>query len=146
MNEKTLCEKCGRKMMSADEKLPIGKTCPNCGWGWVTSYITPIYNDTQIYTVTLSGVTAVTKEDIQTIAEIMGQNYLQTKKVMESLPQIVFSGKAPEVVKICGILKSKQNFEFEIHPQFPYDIVAPKYINTTAVLTIPANFILNIII
>lgn len=49
------------------------------------------------YIVTLSGVASVTKETIKTIAEITGQNFLQTKKTLENLPQMVFTGKAPEV-------------------------------------------------
>lgn len=122
MKEIILCEKCGHEMVSIDKKFPIGKTCPNCGWGWATSYIEPIYNDMQIYNVKLNGVASVTKDTIKIIAEITGQNFLQTKKILENLPQIVFTGKAPEVAKICGIMKSNQGVEFEVSPEFPYEI------------------------
>ena len=121
MKELILCEKCGHEMISIDKIIPIGKTCPNCGWGWATSFIEPIYNDMQIYTVSLSSVASVTKETIKTIAEITGQNFLQTKNTLENLPQVVFSGKAPEVLKICHSLKSKAFFDFKISPDFPYD-------------------------
>lgn len=122
MKEIIPCEKCGHEMVSIDKKIPVGKTCPNCGWGWATSYIEPIYNDMQIYIVTLNSVASVTKDTIKTIAEITGQNFLQTKKILENLPQIVFTGKAPEVAKICGIMKSNQGVEFEVSPEFPYEI------------------------
>lgn len=122
MNKKVICEKCGCEMISIDEKLPVGKTCPSCGWGWATTFIPPIYNDAQIYTVTLNSVDVVTKEAIQIIAEITGQNYLQTKKILGNLPQTVFSGKAPQVVDILRNLNSKQIFEVEVYPCFPYDI------------------------
>ena len=76
----------------------------------------------QIYIVTLNSVASVTKDTVKTIAEITGQNFLQTKKILENLPQIVFTGKAPEVVKICGIMKLNQGVEFEVSPEFPYEI------------------------
>ena len=103
-------------------QIPVGKTCPNHGWGWATTYIEPIYNDIQIYIVTLNSVASVTKDTIKTITEITGQNFLQTKKILENLPRIVFTGKAPEMVKICGILKLNQGVEFEVSPEFPYEI------------------------
>ena len=121
MKEKILCEKCGHEMKSIDENIPVGKTCTNCGWGWATTFIEPIYNDIQIYTITLNSVVSITKEPIKTIAEITGQNFLQTKKTLDNLPQVVFSGKAPEVLKICHSLKSKPFFDFKISPDFPYD-------------------------
>lgn len=121
MKEKIVCEKCGHEMKSIDESIPVGKTCSNCGWGWATTYIEPIYNDMQIYTVMLNSVVSITKETIKTIAEITGQNFLQTKKTLENLPQVVFSGKAQNVLKICQSLKAKPFFDFKISPDFPYD-------------------------
>lgn len=122
MSNEIMCEKCGSLMRSLDSQKPIGMTCDKCGWGWATSFVEPIYNDMQIYIVTLSSVASVTKETIKTIAEITGQNFLQTKKTLENLPQVVFTGKAPEVAKICGIMKSSQEVEFEVSPEFPYEI------------------------
>ena len=122
MSNEIMCEKCGSLMRPLDSQKPIGMTCDKCGWGWATSFIEPIYNDMQIYIVTLSSVASVTKETIKTIAEITGQNFLQTKKKLDNLPQMVFTGKAPEVAKICGIMKSSQGVEFEVSPEFPYEI------------------------
>ena len=122
MSDEILCEKCGAPMRPFDSKKPIGMTCDKCGWGWATSFIEPIYSDMQIYAVTLNGVASVTKEAIKTISEITNQNFLQAKRTLESLPQTVFSGKAQEVLKICGTLKSKQCFDFEVSPDFPYKI------------------------
>ena len=122
MEEIILCEKCGSLMRPLDSQKSIGMTCDKCGWGWATTYIEPIYNDMQIYIVTLNSVALVAKDTIKTIAEITGQNFLQTKKLLENLPQIVFTGKAPEVVKICGIMKLNRGVEFEVSPEFPYEI------------------------
>lgn len=121
MSNEIVCEKCGSLMRPLDSQKPIGMTCDKCGWGWATTFIEPIYNDTQIYTITLNSVASITKESVKTIAEITGQNYLQTKNALENLPQMVFTGKAPEVLKICHSLKSKPFFDFKISPDFPYD-------------------------
>ena len=45
MNKEYICEKCGTEMVPIDKKIPVGLTCPNCGWGWATTYIDPIIED-----------------------------------------------------------------------------------------------------
>ena len=42
MNDKCICEKCGAEMKPLSDFSPVGMTCPNCGWGWATTYIDPI--------------------------------------------------------------------------------------------------------
>ena len=45
MTDKIICEKCGAEMLPIDQNKPVGMTCPNCGWGWATTYIEPIIED-----------------------------------------------------------------------------------------------------
>lgn len=53
MTEKIICEKCGAVMTPLDPERPIGMECPECGWGWVTSYIEPKAEDATIYSIIL---------------------------------------------------------------------------------------------
>ena len=119
MTENMICEKCGAVMEKADPNLPIGMLCPKCGWGWVTSYIEPIYTDHTLYRVILLPDTPYSKDNLLLIAEIAGINILQAKKVFEDIPTDIYSGKAVEVKEVIQKLEEK-SISFKIEPEFPY--------------------------
>jgi hypothetical protein len=48
-----ICEKCGAEMKPLSDIYPVGMTCPNCGWGWATTYIDPINLDESDYHIIL---------------------------------------------------------------------------------------------
>lgn len=64
MNEKIICEKCGTEMLSIDQYKPVGMKCPKCGWGWATTFIEPIKEDTTDYTVIMCSDNVPSKESI----------------------------------------------------------------------------------
>ena len=45
MNSIVKCEKCGTPMVPFQKDGSQGMTCPKCGWGWATTYTTPIMLD-----------------------------------------------------------------------------------------------------
>ena len=51
--EKIVCEKCGAEMHIVRDSYQMGMKCPNCGWGWVTTYNEPIEVDYSVYHVVL---------------------------------------------------------------------------------------------
>lgn len=121
MNETIFCEKCGTAMIPIDSNRPVGMTCPNCGWGWATSYIDPIFEDTTKYSVSLIDGNEGTKEAIRTIAEIAGMNYLQAKRALQDGTGEIISGSA---VQIRDIIKDliKVGIRHQVEPTFPYSL------------------------
>ena len=102
MNKEYICEKCGTEMVPIDKKIPVGLTCPNCGWGWATTYIDPIIED-----------------DIKTVSAIAKCNYIKAKEYIDNAPVELFRGKAIEVKNLKEQLDSA-NISFVIVPDFPY--------------------------
>ena len=118
MNDAIICEKCGNEMKPLSEIYPIGMTCPNCGWGWATTYIEPIRADSMNYhIVLLSANTAL--PNIKLISKIAGCNYLDAKKLIETTPREIFCGNAVEVKAFKEMLETA-NIEISIDPEFPY--------------------------
>ena len=113
-----LCEKCGHEMVSISDTRPIGMTCPNCGWGWATTYIEPIFLDDEDYhVILLSNDSSVSI--IKIISEITTHNYIAVKKMIENAPVEIFIGKANEVKEIKEKLEST-NIKYKIEPEFSY--------------------------
>lgn len=113
-----LCEKCGHEMDYHHEGSGCGMTCPNCGWGWATTYIDPIKLDESDYHVIL-----VSNDNslsiIKMVSETSNCNYVEAKKLIENAPVEIFSGKAVEVKTIKEKLETA-NIKFRIEPEFPY--------------------------
>ena len=118
MNDKCICEKCGNEMKPLSDIYPIGMTCPNCGWGWATTYIDSINLDESDYHVIL-----VSNDNslsiIKMVSETSNCNYVEAKKLIENAPVEIFSGKAVEVKTIKEKLETA-NIKFRIEPEFPY--------------------------
>ena len=73
MNDAIICEKCGNEMKPLSEIYPIGMTCPNCGWGWATTYIEPIraqIGETKYATLAEAFGAAETGDTIQLLADV----------------------------------------------------------------------------
>ena len=124
MDDYTICEKCGSKMLSIDP-LPYedqlstcGMKCPNCGWGWVTTYCPPILTEETVYEI------GVLKQDpdistIKAVSKAINCNLLQARDILINAPKIVYRGKALEVKGIKKIF-TENDVKFFIAPDFPY--------------------------
>ena len=121
MNDKITCEKCGSEMRPIDSNKPVGMTCPNCGWGWATTYIDPLQNDDTTYIVSLAKGNIATRSAIKIVAKISNKNYVQAKKVIENSPANVYVGKAVQVKDILILLES-QSLSYTVTPKFPYPL------------------------
>lgn len=113
--EKVLCEKCGSEMCIIDEICTVGMTCPNCGYGWVTS--SRAFADTQTYSIFLdSNKNSI--DNIKLISSIANCNYLMARKLIgSSVP--FFCGSA---IKVKSIKKELDDagIRYRIEPEFPY--------------------------
>ncbi len=119
MSDRIICEKCGTEMIPLDPDRPVGMICPKCSWGWTTSYIDPIMDDTTNYTIFLLKGTAVSKETIKAVAEAVGINWLEAKKLLETAPVDIYSGKATDVKVILKFLTA-HDIQYKVEPSFPY--------------------------
>lgn len=119
MNGRIICEKCGAEMLSIDQYKPVGMKCPKCGWGWATTFIEPIKEDTTDYTVILCSDNVPSKESIKAIAGIAGINFLQAKKMIENAPTRLFVGKAVTVKEVIAILNASA-ISYQVEPKFPH--------------------------
>ena len=119
MNNKVICEKCGTEMIPVDLCKPVGMTCPNCGWGWATTYIDPLLEDAALYTVSLAKGNNATKETIKAVAKISNKNILQAKRMIEESPVDIYVGKAVQVKDILNRLESL-SIAYNVTPAFPY--------------------------
>ena len=81
MSEIIKCEKCGAVMCPIDPSKPVGMTCPNCGWGWATTYVDPMLDDNTIYKVSLSNGNKASKSAIKAVAKVSGKNFIQAKRI-----------------------------------------------------------------
>ena len=119
MIDKVLCDKCGTEMIPVDSERSVGMKCPNCGWGWVTSYIDPIKEDETIYEISLEEGNQVTKDNIRFVSEISDVNFLEAKRLLENAPKSFISGNAVDIndavirLKVTGI-------NFTVTPEYPY--------------------------
>ena len=119
MNERIICEKCGADMLPIDPHKPVGMKCPKCGWGWATTYIEPIKEDSTEYTVVLLASNAPSKESVKTIAGIAGIGFLQAKKMIENAPTSLFVGKAATIKEVIATLDASA-INYQVEPEFPY--------------------------
>ena len=113
-----ICEKCGAEMKPLSDIYPVGMTCPNCGWGWATTYIEPILSDSTDYHVVLvSRNNSLTS--IKAVSKVANCNYIEAKKLINHAPVEVFHGQAVEVKAIREKLEAA-SIDFKIEPEFTY--------------------------
>ena len=116
--EKIVCEKCGAEMHIVRDSYQMGMECPNCGWGWVTTYNEPIEVDYSVYHVVLDSKDS-SLANVKLVASIVNCNYLRAKRIIENSPSEIFSGKAVDVREIRDRLV-QAGMAFRIEPDFPY--------------------------
>ena len=93
-------------------------TCPNCGWGWATTYIEPILTDNVDYHIFLEAGDS-SLSIIKMVSKIANCNYIEAKKMIEKAPVEIICSKAVDVKAIQEKLEAA-NIEIRIEPEFPY--------------------------
>ncbi len=112
------CEKCGHELDPYIHGSCCGVTCPNCGWGWATTYIEPIMEDSNIYHIILE-TNDISLKVTRIVSDIACCNYIQARKIIEKAPVEIFCGQAVEVLKAKEKLEAA-GIRFGIEPEFPY--------------------------
>ena len=112
------CEKCGTNMNTLCGGG--GMICPNCGWGWATTYLEPRMRDTTVYQITLLEGNNTNTETIRAVNKVAHRNLLKSKQLIESAPQVIFKGNAREVHNMKDIL-DEESVLYRIIPDYPYD-------------------------
>ena len=130
MADKIICEKCGAEMLSIDQDNPVGMSCPNCGWGWATTYIEPIIEDPTIYKIILNESNSISTDNIKTVSEISNVNFIEAKQIIEKAPYTILTGNALQIRDTLKILSST-DLDYTITPDFPYLKVQTKMIDET---------------
>ena len=120
MNEKIMCEKCGAEMQPHYQGNTCGMLCPKCGWGCVTTYISPITADDTLYTVTFDKPEKTTAAMIRLYAKLVEINFAQSQKNLEE-GSARFSALAADIQKHIAEIHAV-GLLFHITPNFPYDI------------------------
>lgn len=119
MMDKIICEKCGTTMVPIDPDKPVGMKCPNCGWGWVTSYIEPILEDQTEYKIILDCGNKACVNELKAISEVAGCNYLQAKSLITESPKELAKGIAIDIARCIEVL-DKASVRYHVDPEWPY--------------------------
>lgn len=114
-----LCEKCGHEMIYYLGGHCCGMTCPNCGWGWATTYFEPYETDMTDYHILLEKSFDPSIDDIRIVSNIANCNYIAAKKLINNAPVEIFCGKAIDIMPIKEKLEAA-GIDIKIKPEFPY--------------------------
>lgn len=114
-----LCDKCKTNMIHVCENSVQGWSCPECGWGTLTTYIDKIHQDMTEYSIYTKSVADIDKEKIKVISKIAGVNYIVAKHMLEEEGVCVLKAKAIDIkAAICELQNAK--ISFEVIPEFNY--------------------------
>lgn len=120
MTDKILCEECGAEMVPIDPDKPIGMKCPECGWGWVTSYIEPKLEDVTVYSIFLEQGNEPGVESIKAVSKVANCNFIQAKQMIIGAPQRMAEGRAVDIERYVTLL-NKASVKYYIEPEWTYE-------------------------
>lgn len=118
-----LCEQCGAKLEADYPEGLIGTyslTCPNCGWGLVTTYCDPIVTDPTVYQIILLEGNDTSVKVIKAVNQVSHLALSKARQSIENAPQVIFTGDALEVHDMKEIL-DKETVLYKIEPDYPYN-------------------------
>ncbi len=122
MEEIIYCEKCGTVMINPydEDDLCMGMTCPNCGWGWVTTNQNHILFDQQDYTLSMSSIEKPSVDIIRQVSQSLECNFIEARQKLQEKP-VHLVCKAIAARDIARKLK-ELDIPFTITPDFPHKI------------------------
>ena len=120
MSETIICEKCGAEMQPHHKGSTCGMLCPKCGWGWVTTYSSPIGADETMYTISLCKPEKTNAAMVKLYAKLSGTNFIQAKEALEE-GNAGFSALAVDIQKHIAEINAA-GMRFNITPDYPYYI------------------------
>ncbi|WP_426182774.1 hypothetical protein [Pseudomonas sp. TWRC1-2] len=111
-----VCERCGGGLVSFEENSAKGLRCSVCDWSLVTTNISGIKVDEEIYEVFCAGDYR-NKSHIKAVSEVFGSNFLKSRDLLQQGMFRIFSGKAVDVLRVRKIL-AEVGVEYIIKPDF----------------------------
>ena len=114
-----MCEVCKKDMVPVRRNSVQGWSCPNCGWGVLTTYIDEIYQDMTEYCVYVRNVDNVDKNKIKVVSQIAGVNYHTARQMLVDGDVCVLKAKAPEIKNAIDKLQEAE-IPFEVTPEFVF--------------------------
>ena len=119
MINKTICEKCGSEMLPIDPDRPAGMKCPECGWGWVTSYIEPKLEDVTVYSIIVEEGNNLGVEAVKAVSKVANCNCIKAKEMMIGAPQCIAESRAVDIERSMKLLE-EASVKYTIEPEWPY--------------------------
>lgn len=114
-----ICDKCGATMVSRVEGSSLVAECPNCKWNVATSHVDPIYEDRNVFSLSILPNNALSKPVLSIISKMAGVNYLGAKIIAENGQENIFEGEAPAIYEKKELL-DKASISYSIKPDYPY--------------------------
>lgn len=69
-------------MIPLRESGSVGMTCPNCGWGWVTTDTSGIAFDANRYTIVINKVEKPNFNAIKAVSKAFGCNFIEAREYL----------------------------------------------------------------
>jgi hypothetical protein len=114
-----MCPECRGETRSIVEGSTLVISCEKCNWSIATSYLDPVYEDEADYTLRMGFDAPTTKEALKVVSLLVGKNFIQAKRILNSPGYELFKGKAPEIKEAIEKL-SFADVPYEVTPDFPY--------------------------
>lgn len=111
-----VCELCGSSLVNFEENSAQGVRCSVCGWSLVTTNMSGIKIDEEVYEVFCAG-DYKNKTHIMAVSEVFGSNFLESRKLLQQGLFRIFSGQAVDVLRVRKILAGV-GVEYMIKPDF----------------------------
>lgn len=119
-NEYMTCPNCNLEFL-IECKNSIGIECHNCGVKIITSNFPEIYNDFQMYTLTIfNNLNYINNfQVIKIISNTLKKNMLETAKMIKDNQNMIINYNAIDLIKIKHELE-RNNINFQITPEFKW--------------------------
>lgn len=114
----SICPNCGAQLVRKQEESSVVISCVKCDYSVVTTSISLIYEDDNVYSIILEEGNIVNKDTISLLMNITGLNMLEVSKIIkDSCPYELMKGKAVDIKEIAAKLKEK-GIVYKITPEF----------------------------
>jgi len=112
-----VCEKCGGALVIRQEGNTQGLYCTKCNWSVVTTHIPEFMLDSTKYEVRVCRGDYRNGQHVKAVSKVSSMNFLASRKLLQEVEPLVFSGEAADVIRVREIL-SAAGMVCEINPEF----------------------------
>ncbi|NWB46624.1 hypothetical protein [Pseudomonas gingeri] len=115
-----VCERCSERLENFKEGSTQGVRCIGCGWSVVTTHISGAKVDETKYEVSCRGDYR-NETHVRVVSELMGCNFLKSRKTLQNGLFLVYFGQAVEVLRVRNILFSR-GLDCTVKPDLNWDL------------------------